>query len=89
MAHRFNDYGRSFVVLDDDGYMSLYTADGHYIGANIFLRVQDHVDDTPSAIGKFAVNIVGTKEEMRSEIERLSKAHNEMLDRINGNSNTI
>lgn len=70
MAHKYNQKGNLFVVLDDDGYMSLYTKNGDMITKNIWQRVYDHAEDIPYVIAKFTCNIVGTKEEMLSEIER-------------------
>jgi hypothetical protein len=70
MAHQFNDNTSCYVVLDDDGYMSLYTPDGHLVSGNIFLRVQDSVCDKPYVIGKWVANIVSNKKEMFEEIEK-------------------
>jgi hypothetical protein len=66
-----------FVVMDDNGFMQLYTHEGHIVNCNVLLKVTDGVNDFPSVMGKFLCNIVGTKEEMiefingRPERERI------------------
>lgn len=76
MAHQFNQANQCFVVLDDSGYMNLYSQNGDLVGKNIWLRVTDSCDDCSFVIGKFTCNIVGTKEEMFKEIEQYKKDDN-------------
>lgn len=71
MAHRSNDLGRPFVVLDDDGYLQLYTHTGELVSHNLSIELQDEYNSAPTVVCKFVVNVAKDKEEMFSEIERL------------------
>lgn len=76
-----NNYlkGVPYVVLDDDGFMQLYTATGVKVELNIWLRVQDSYDNIATVIAKFPCNIVGTKQQMEAHINE-SEATKEILD---------
>jgi hypothetical protein len=68
MAHRNNIKGAPFIVLDDDGFMQLYTNCGQLVTHNEWVRLHDSTDEVSTAICKFLVNIVGSKEEMMANI---------------------
>jgi hypothetical protein len=68
--HKNNIIGYPYVVIDESGFLELYTHDGHKVNANIFIRVQDGFGDTyNTVIAKFPCNIVGSKAEMMDEIK--------------------
>lgn len=68
MPHINNAKGRPFVLLDDNGYMQLYTHDGNLVAGNLFLRIQGSITEPSTCLAKFYVNIVKDKEEMLSII---------------------
>jgi hypothetical protein len=69
MAHRYNSSNHPFVVIAD-GFMQLYTHTGEEVVCNEWIRLTDSAHDISTAVCKFVVNIVGSKEEMMQEIEK-------------------
>jgi len=70
MAHKYNQPGFPFVLLDEDGFMKFYTKDGHLVGGNIKLRITDSVDEPNIVVAICACNIVKDKEDMERELVR-------------------
>ena len=68
--HKFNQPGLPYVIMDEDGYLQMYSHKGDRIAANYFLRLQDDLSAPPTVVGKFKCNIVGSKAEMMEEIQR-------------------
>ena len=67
--HKSNLKGLSYVIMDEDGYLEMYSPKGDLVTNNIFLRLQDGVHESTTVIGKFRCNIVGSKEEMMQDIK--------------------
>lgn len=67
--HKFNQPGLPYVIMDEDGYLQMYSHKGDRIICNQFLRLQDSISEPPTVIGKFRCNIVGSKQEMEDEIK--------------------
>lgn len=59
-----------FVVIEN-GELLLYTSKGEVVESNVFVRVHEEVQQPATAICKFVVNIVGSKEEMFRAIEEM------------------
>lgn len=66
--HKFNMNGNPFVVIAD-GYLNLYTHDGHLVNSNLFIRVSDSMEGPNYVIAKFTCNIAGSIEEMQEQIK--------------------
>lgn len=74
MAHNYNKPGWPFVLLDDNGFMGLYTSTGHLVEGNTRLRITDHCDSVTSYVATGFCNIVKDKEEMLKCIEEWKKS---------------
>ena len=68
--HKFNHPGLPYVIMDEDGYLQMYSHKGDLIAVNYFLRLQDSVSEPPTVIGKFRCNVVGSRKEMEEEIKK-------------------
>lgn len=81
---KFNMMGQPFVVIDD-GYLNLYTHDGHLVNANLFIRVQDSLEGPNYVIAKFVCNIVGSRQEMQEQIKEWGINQSGCMQPNNGN----
>jgi hypothetical protein len=70
MASYFNSKGRPFILLDDNGEMKMYSAEGSEVSQSMWLRLKAGFDEVPTVLGFFMVNVVKDKDEMMKEIER-------------------
>lgn len=67
--HKFNQPGLPYVIMDEDGFLQMYSHKGDILRCNKFLRLQDNVSDPPTVIAKFRCNVVGSRKEMEEEIK--------------------